>query len=166
MGHLWTHSLTICKSMMEGEDLIVKFSPNRMCLTHWGRDEINAIFADDIFRCILLNENVFSIKISLKFIPKRSINNNFPALVQIMAWRRPGDKPLSEPMIVKLMTHICGTRTQWVNKRPMYPMLEQLHIDDNDVVQYTIKLIHHNHIVFYHSHTRVCTIDTKLRLEE
>ena len=24
--------------------------------------------------------------------------NNIPALVQIMAWRRPGDKPLSEPM--------------------------------------------------------------------
>ena len=26
--------------------------------------------------------------------------NNFPSLVQIMAWRRPGDKPLSEPMLV------------------------------------------------------------------
>ena len=26
--------------------------------------------------------------------------NNIPALVQIMAWRRPGDKPLSEPMTV------------------------------------------------------------------
>ena len=26
--------------------------------------------------------------------------NNIPALVQIMAWRRQGDKPLSEPMIV------------------------------------------------------------------
>ena len=35
-------------------------------------------------------------KISLKFVPKGPINNN-PALVQVMAWRRPGDKPLSEP---------------------------------------------------------------------
>ena len=26
--------------------------------------------------------------------------NNIPALVQIMAWRRPGDKQLSEPMMV------------------------------------------------------------------
>ena len=25
--------------------------------------------------------------------------NNIPALVQIMAWCRPGDKPLSEPMM-------------------------------------------------------------------
>ena len=71
-------------------------------------------FADDIFRCIFLNENVLiSIKISLKFIPKGPINN-IPALVQVMAWRRPGDKPLSEPIVVSLLTHICVTRPQWV----------------------------------------------------
>ena len=57
-------------------------------------------FADDTFKRIFLNENVrISIKISLKFVPKGPIDNN-PALVQIMAWRRSGDKPLSEPMIV------------------------------------------------------------------
>ena len=71
-------------------------------------------FADDICKCIFLNENVrISIKISLKFVPKGLINNN-PALVQIMAWRRSGDKPLSEPMMVSLLTHICVTRPQWV----------------------------------------------------
>ena len=52
---------------------------------------------DDIFKCIFMNENV-QIAISLKFVPKGPINN-IPALVQIMAWRRPGDKPLSEPMM-------------------------------------------------------------------
>ena len=41
----------------------------------------------------------------MKFVPKGSINN-IPALVQIMAWRRSGDKPLSEPMMVSLQTHI------------------------------------------------------------
>ena len=52
-------------------------------------------FADGMFKCIFLNENVWtSIEISLKFVPKGSINNN-TALFQIMAWRRPGDKPLS-----------------------------------------------------------------------
>ena len=67
-------------------------------------------FPDDIFLCIFLNENEWlSIKILLKFVPKVPINN-IPALVQIMAWRRPGDKPLSEPMMVVLPTHICGTR--------------------------------------------------------
>ena len=37
-------------------------------------------------------------------------------MVQIMAWRRPGDKPLSEPMMGNSLTHICVTRPQWVNK--------------------------------------------------
>ena len=69
-------------------------------------------FADDIFKCIFVNENVWiPIKISLKFVPKGPINN-FPALVQIMAWT--GDKPLFEPMMVSLPTHICVTRPQWV----------------------------------------------------
>ena len=72
-------------------------------------------FADDTFKRIFLNENVLiSIKISLKFVPKDPINN-IPALVQIMAWRRPGDKPLSEPRMVSLPTHICVTRPQRVN---------------------------------------------------
>ena len=71
-------------------------------------------FPDDVFKCIFVNENVWnSIQISLKFVPKGP-NNNIPALVQIMAWRRPGDKPLSEPMMVILPTHICVTRPQWV----------------------------------------------------
>ena len=71
-------------------------------------------FADDTFKRIFLNENVIiAINISLKFVPKGPINN-IPALVQIMAWRRSGDKPLSEPMVVSLLTHICVTRPQWV----------------------------------------------------
>ena len=63
--------------------------------------QIRRHFADDIFKGIFLNENVWiPIKISLKFVPKGPINN-IPALVQIVAWRRPGDKPLSEPMNVE-----------------------------------------------------------------
>ena len=72
-------------------------------------------FADGIFKSIFLNENArISLKISLKFVPKVRINNIL-ALVQIMAWRRPGDKALSEPMMVSLLTHICVTQPQWVN---------------------------------------------------
>ena len=71
-------------------------------------------FPDGIFKYIFLNEDVWiSLKISLKFYPKVRINN-IPALVQLKAWRRSGDKPLSEPMIVSLLTHICVTRPQWV----------------------------------------------------
>ena len=72
-------------------------------------------FADDIFKRIFMHENArISIKISLKFVPKGPINNK-PILVQILPWRRSGDKPLSEPMMVSLLTHICVTRPQRVN---------------------------------------------------
>ena len=72
-------------------------------------------FTDAIFKCIFLNENFWiPIKISLKFVPKGPINY-IPTLVQIMAWRRQGDKPLSETMMVRLLTPICITRPQWVN---------------------------------------------------
>ena len=59
-----------------------------------------------------MNENArILIEISLKFVPKGPISN-IPALVQIMAWRRPGDKPLSEPMMVSLLMAICVTQPQ------------------------------------------------------
>ena len=44
--------------------------------THWGQDKMADIFADDIFKYIFLNENVWiSINISLKFVRKDQINN-------------------------------------------------------------------------------------------
>ena len=75
-------------------------------------------FPDDIFKPLFLNKNAWIlIKISLKFVPKGPIDN-IPALVQIMAWHRPGDRPLSEPRMVSLPKHICVTRPQWVNSSP------------------------------------------------
>ena len=65
---------------------------------------------NNYFQCIFLNANFWiAIKISLEFVPKGPINN-IPALVYIMAWRRPGDKPLSQPMVVRLRTHISANR--------------------------------------------------------
>ena len=70
-----------------------------------------------IFKCIFLNENVWiSIKISLKFVPKDPISNCQPVF-QIMAWCRLGDKPLSKPMVVNLLTHLCVTRPQWIKNK-------------------------------------------------
>ena len=88
-------------------------------------------FADDIFKCIFLNETFWIlIKISMEFVPKSPINN-IPALVKIMAWRRLGDKPLSELIMVSLLTHICVTRPQWVkyfqNKRFLCVLTYILH---------------------------------------
>ena len=70
-------------------------------------------FADAIFKRIFLNENVWiSLKNFSEICPKFRINN-IPSLVHIMAWRRPGAKPLSEPMMVSLLGHTCATRPQW-----------------------------------------------------
>ena len=80
-------------------------------LTHWGRDKMASIsqttFSSEFF---LMKTFDFQLK---KFVPKR-LFNNIPALVQIMAWHRSGDKALSVPMMVSLPMHICITRPQWV----------------------------------------------------
>ena len=80
---------------------------NTLMPRHNGRH-----FADNRFKCIFMNENAWIlIKSSLTFVPEGPINN-FPTLIQIMACRRSGDKPLSEPMMVP--TYIWVTRPQWV----------------------------------------------------
>ena len=90
-------------------------------------------FPDDVFRCIFLNENIcISIKISLKFVPKGPINNIL-VLVQIMAWRRLGVKPSYEPMMVRLPTHICVTRPQWVSISWVRPCSIHLRVLSEDL---------------------------------
>ena len=87
-------------------------------------------FVNDIFKCIVLNKNVWMLlKISPMFVPKVQIYD-IPALVQIMAWRRPGDKPLSELMMVTLLTHIWVTRSQWVSTS--FTERRQLQDNNND----------------------------------
>ena len=69
-----------------------------------------------IFKSIILNENVWiMINISLAFVVPKGPFNNIHLLVQILSWRRPGNKPSSEPMMVSLQAHICVNRPQWVN---------------------------------------------------
>ena len=56
---------------------------------------------------------VFRLRFHWILFPKGPINN-IPALVQMMACCRSGDKPLSEPIMVSLLKFICVTRPQWV----------------------------------------------------
>ena len=88
--------------------------PRPLFHTHWGQDKMDAISQTTSL-------NAFSgmemYEFQLRFHWSLFLSVNIPVLVQIMAWRRPGDKPLSEPMMVKLMTHICATRPQWVKTR-------------------------------------------------
>ena len=88
---------------MQSKKLAVIASINILRLREDGRH-----FADDVFKCISLNGGIWiSINISWKFVPKGQINN-IPTLVQITAWHRPGNKPLSEPTMVSSVT-----RTHW-----------------------------------------------------
>ena len=111
----WDNRMIVSMSVKWSWKILAKLTINTLRPRQDGR-----YFADDILKCIFLNENAWiSLKIPLMFVPGGPINN-IPALVQIMAWRRPGDKPLSEPMLVFVPTHICVTRPQWVNRIQIY----------------------------------------------
>ena len=105
------------RDLLSGLDNLHKYlkfrSGKNKCtfLTNWGRDKIAEILQTTA--SIAFSGMKISMKISLKFV-RKGANNNIPALLQIMAWRRPGDKPLSEAMMGRLPTHICVTRPQWV----------------------------------------------------
>ena len=74
--------------------------PQGASLSHLPLAKMAAILAGDVFKCIFVNENEkIPIQISLKHVPRSPIENK-PALIQVMAWRRTGDKPLPEPMMI------------------------------------------------------------------
>ena len=82
-----------------------------MALTHWGRDEIGAILQTTFSNAFSwMKMSWFRLKCHWVLF---TINNSL-VLVQIMAWRRPGDKPLSEPMMIILLTHIWVKQPHWV----------------------------------------------------
>ena len=99
------------------DDVIIAYSiswVNTLRLRQNGRH-----FIDGVFKRIFLNRNCcILIKISLNLVPQGPINN-IPALVQIMAWRRSSDKPLSELMMAKLKMHIYtsvgSSGLMWLN---------------------------------------------------
>ena len=57
---------------------------------------------------------VLFIQILLKIVSKGPIYNK-PTLVQMMAWRWVGNKPLSDQWWPGLLMHKCITRPKWVN---------------------------------------------------
>ena len=78
-----------------------KSIPQWATLTHLPLDKMADILADDIFKSIFLNEkDKIPVQISLKLVPGGPTDNK-PALVQVMVWRRTGDKPLPEPMLAQ-----------------------------------------------------------------
>ena len=65
-------------------------------------------FADDISKITFLYEICcILIKISMKFFTRGPINMK-SASVQITAWHKTDDKPLSEPMMANFMPHLAS----------------------------------------------------------
>ena len=96
-GHM--RSVSASKASKGVEQVRRKAPGGWISSSHPGQNGCH--FTDDIFKCIFLNENILIlIEISLRFIPNGPISN-IPALVQIMAWRQPSDKPLSESMLTQ-----------------------------------------------------------------
>ena len=83
----------------------------------WGRPNVDDVSQTTFSNAFFFNENYcILMKISLKYVRNGPIDN-YPTLVQIIAWRRPGEKPLSQPMMDSLLMHICVTRPQWVKRK-------------------------------------------------
>ena len=100
----------ICQSLLR-----VSSHVTPSLLTHWDRDEIDATF-QTTFSNVFSSVKMYEFRLRFHWILLLGPVNNIPALVKIMAWHRAGDKPLSEPMLVRSLTHICVTRPQWVNR--------------------------------------------------
>ena len=84
-------------------------------LTPWGRDKMATIFQmtfPKAFSWTKMSE--FRLRFNWNLFPRLHLTI-IPALIQTTAWRLSGDKPLSGPMMVNLLTHLCVTRSQWVN---------------------------------------------------
>ena len=65
------------------------------------REQNGRHFADDIFKCFYMKQNLcILVRILLKFVSKSPIDSK-PTLVQIISWRWTGDKPLSETIVTK-----------------------------------------------------------------
>ena len=83
-------------------------------ISHWGWHKMAANFLATFSNAFSwMKVYKFRLRVHSKFVSKGPIDN-IPALVEIMAWRWPGDKPLSETMMVSLLRHICVTQPQWV----------------------------------------------------
>ena len=70
-----------------------------VALTHWGQDKMTTTWANDIFTMQFRQWKCLNFEIkSPNFLPKGPIGTK-PSLVQVMVWRRIGDKPLHELMM-------------------------------------------------------------------
>ena len=96
-------------------ECFVGSEPTDFRWTHWGRNKMIDMLQMTLPNAFSWMKNFrIYIEISLKFNPKGP-TNNIPVLVPIMAWRRLGDRPLSETMMVRSLTHTCAVIIDFIS---------------------------------------------------
>ena len=71
---------------------------------------------------------------------------DIPALVEVAVWRRPGDRPVSEPVMARLLTHICVIRPQWVNDMNF---MKYYNTDRNRMMASLHQMMYSCHVLFH-----------------
>ena len=82
-------------------------------LTKWHRDKL-AAFSRRHFEMHFLEEKNKNFAYEFTEFCSKVWIDNIPTLIQIIAWRHPGDEALFEPMVFSYLTHICVTWPEWV----------------------------------------------------
>ena len=104
-------------TMCGGQTCIIKFGTILLCIIRGKLSfkEGDLKLSYQFHPWAILKDRGASLSLVINdFVLKCQINN-IHALIKIMDWRRPGDKPWFEPMIVRLLTHICVSRPQRLN---------------------------------------------------
>ena len=81
-------------------------------LIHWGQAKMAAISRRH-FQIYFPEWKCINFDWDFTGVCSQGPINNIPALVPIMAWRPSVHKPLSELMMVSLVTHVCVTGPRW-----------------------------------------------------
>ena len=113
LNYIWVITIASYIGGLTVDLFLVSRGPGN--LTYLPLDKMAAIFQKTFSNACSGNEKFcILIQTSLKFVPKGLFDKKL-ALVQVMAWCRTGNKPLSEPKRSSSLTHTCGTWGRWVN---------------------------------------------------
>ena len=88
-----------------------------------------------------------------------------------MTWRRSGDKPLFEPIMLNLLAYICVTRPQWVNKNcipsPTMPQWDGWSYDKRKIIAIYFARKHHCVLLslFVRMDKQKCVFDKNSKLK-
>ena len=94
---------------------------------HWFGDEMGVIFDGRHFQINFITVNCYILLLISLISISKFPTDNMSALVQVKAWCRTGDKPIPDPVLIKIYDTNASFRTQTQSTPPPYPNLHQHH---------------------------------------